>query len=64
MNTATAEQIASTPVPMGWIILFVLVIVALVALFSWLDEERDVQGNWKRSQFLDGDGVDNWGPLE
>jgi len=34
MNTATAEQIAYTPVPMGGTILFVLVIVALVALFS------------------------------
>ena len=64
MNTATAEQIASTPVPMGWTILLILVIVALVALFSWLDAERDEQGEWKRSQFLDGDGVDNWGPLE
>lgn len=64
MNTATAEQIASTPVPMGWTILFILVIVALVALFSWLDGERDDQGNWKRAQFLDGDGVDNWGPLD
>ena len=64
MNTATAEQIASTPVPMGWTILLILVIVALVALFSWLDAERDEHGEWKRSQFLDGDGVDNWGPLE
>lgn len=64
MNTATAEQIVSTPVPMGWTILFILVIVALVALFSWLDGERDDQGNWKRAQSLDGDGVDNWGPLD
>ena len=64
MDTATAEQITSTPVPMGWIILLILVIVALVALFSWLDAERDEQGEWKRSQFLDDDGVDNWGPLE
>ena len=64
MNTATAEQIVSTPVPMGWTIFLILVIVALVALFSWLDAERDEQGEWKRSQFLDGDGVDNWGPLE
>lgn len=45
-------------------ILLILVIVALVALFSWLDAERDEQGEWKRSQFLDDDGVDNWGPLE
>lgn len=66
MDTATAERIASTPVPMSWMIIVVLVIVALVALFAWLDKDRLEQGSWKRSRFLDGESGDgeSWGPLE
>lgn len=61
MNTATAEAIISSPAPMSWIIIAVLVMLALVLILGALDKERSNQGDWKKSQFKD-DG-DQWGPL-
>ena len=64
MNAIDAENLVSAAVPHSWTIILVLAILALVALFSWLDAKRDEQGNWKRGQFSKPDSVDNWGPLE
>lgn len=64
MNTATAESIINTPVPMSWTIIAVLLMLALVLILGALDNERGSQSDWKRSQFKDDREGGPWGPLE
>lgn len=64
MNIATAESIITSPVPMSWTIIAVLVILTLVLILGALDNERGNQSDWKRSQFQDDGEGGPWGPLD
>lgn len=62
MNTAAAEAIISSPAPMSWTIIAVLVMLALVLILGALDKEQENHGSRKDSnKWADSD---QWGPLE
>lgn len=61
MNTATAEAIVSSPVPMSWTIIAVLVMLALVLILGALDKEQENHGSRKGADKWDD--TDQWGPL-